>query len=247
MSIIQAILVGLVYYCGSSFWLNGYLTITRPFVAATLVGVIMGDPTKGAIIGANIQMIYMGWMSVGGSQPTDACLAGTLATAFAIGSGLDTNVALAMAAPLGLIGSIVWIGRNTMNVFVLHLADKIAAKGKWKQLTIVNTFVPQIILLCITFVPVSLAAYFGVSAVSGIINYISDNVLGILSNIGGVLPAVGIALNMKVIMKKSLVPYFFFGFFLSAYFNLSLVGIAAVFIGVAALYMFNQEANREGI
>lgn len=240
MTIIQAILVGLIYYFGSSFWLNGYLTVTRPFIAATLVGFALGDPTKGAIIGANIQMIYMGWMSVGGAQPSDACLAGTLATAFAIASGMETNVALAMAAPIGLLGSIVWVGRNTLNVFVLHIADKVAAQGKWKELFIINTFVPQIILLCITFLPVTLAAYFGVDVVEGIINNVGAKALGVLGNIGGVLPAVGIALNMKVIMKAKIVPYFFMGFFLSAYFNLSLVGIAAVFACVAAVYMMNE-------
>lgn len=93
--------------------------------------------------------------------------------------------------------------------------------------------------------PVTIAAYFGVNAVSEIIKFIGDDVLGILANIGGVLPAVGIALNMKVIMKKSIIPYFFFGFFLSAYFNLSLVGIAAIFICVAALYMFKENNTQE--
>lgn len=240
MTVIEAILVGLVYYFGSSFWLNGYLTVTRPFIAATLVGVVLGDPAKGAIIGANIQMIYMGWMSVGGAQPSDACLAGTLATAYAIASGMETNVALAMAAPIGLLGSIVWVGRNTMNVFVLHIGDKFAAKGDIKGLFIANTLLPQIILLCITFLPISLAAYFGVDVVEGIINNVGGNILGILGNIGGVLPAVGIALNMKVIMKAKLVPYFFLGFFLCAYFNLSLVGVAAIFMAIAAIYLLND-------
>ena len=241
MTIIQAILVGLVYYFGSSFWLNGYLTVTRPFIAATLVGCVLGDPTKGAIIGANIQMIYMGWMSVGGAQPSDACLAGTLATAYAIASGMETNVALAMAAPIGLLGSIVWVGRNTMNVFVLHIGDKFAEKGDIKGLFVANTLLPQLILLCITFLPITLAAYFGVDVVEGIINNVGGNVLGVLGNIGGVLPAVGIALNMKVIMKNKLVPYFFLGFFLCAYFNLSLVGVAAIFMAVAAIYLLNDK------
>ena len=241
MSVIQAILVGLVYYCGSSFWLNGYLTVTRPFIAATLVGCVLGDPVTGAIMGANIQMIYMGWMSVGGAQPSDACLAGTLATAYAIASGLDIDVALAMAAPIGLLGGIVWVGRNTMNVFVLHIADKFAEKGDTKALFIANTFLPQLILLCITFLPISLAAYFGVDVVEGIINNVGGNVLGILGNIGGVLPAVGIALNMKVIMKNNLVPYFFLGFFCCAYFNLSLVGVAAIFITIAAIYLLSTK------
>ncbi len=236
MTLVQAILVGLVYYMGSSCWLNGYLTVTRPFIAATLVGIIMGNPVQGAIIGANIQMIYMGWMSVGGSQPTDACLAGTLATAFALGSGLETSVALTMSVPLGILGGIVWIGRNTLNVFVMHLADKPAANGEWQKFFALNTLAPQPVLLLITAVPVTLAAYFGTSAISGVLDFVGNNVLGVLATIGGVLPAVGIALNLKIIMKPRVAPYFFLGFFLAAYFGLSLVALAAISACVAALY-----------
>ena len=245
MTVLQAILVGLVYYMGSYCWLIGYLTVTRPFVAATLVGIIMGQPVEGAVIGASIQLIYMGWMSVGGSQPSDACMAGTLATAFALGSNLDVNVALTLAVPLGLLGGIVWIGRNTFNVFFLHLADKAAAKGDAKHMFIYNTLLPQTVLLAITFVPVSIAAYFGTAAVSGIIEFVGANVLGVLATIGGVLPAVGIALTLKIIMKKRVAPYFFLGFLLCAYLGVSLVGVAAFAFVAAALYLISDSKNEE--
>lgn len=245
MTILQAILVGLVYYLGSSCWLNGYLTITRPFVAATLVGIIMGQPLEGAIIGANIQMVYMGWMSVGGSQPSDACLAGTLATAFALGSNLDVNVALTLAVPLGLLGSVVWVGRNSLNVFILHMADKPAREGNVKPFFALNTLAPQLILLLITFVPVTLAAYFGTDAIATLLDFVGANILGVLGTIGGVLPAVGIALTLKIIMKKSVAPYFFLGFLLVAYFGLTLVGVAAFAFIAAAMYLLSENKNGE--
>ena len=245
MTVLQAILIGLVYYMGSSCWLIGYLTVTRPFVAATLVGIIMGQPVEGAIIGASIQLIYMGWMSVGGAQPSDPCMAGTLATAFALGSNLDINVALTLAVPIGVLGGIVWIGRNTINVFILHLADKPCREGNSKVLFFYNTILPQFFLLLITFVPVSLAAYFGTSAVSGVLEYVGQNVLGVLATVGGVLPAVGIALTLKIIMKKRVAPYFFLGFLLSAYLGLSLVGVAAFAFIAAAMYLMKDNKNGE--
>ena len=247
MTVLQAILIGLVYYMGSSCWLIGYLTVTRPFIAATLVGIIMGQPVEGAIIGASIQLIYMWWMSVGGSQPSDACMAGTLATALALGTNMDVNVALTLAVPLGVIGSVVWIGRNTFNVLFLHMADKAASKGNAKSMFIYNTLLPQIVLLLITFVPVSLAAYFGTTAVSSVLEYVGDNILGIFGTIGGVLPAVGIALTLKIVMKGGAVPYFFLGFMLTAYLGVSLVGVAAFAVIAAALYLFNHPHKEEGL
>ena len=86
MTVLQAILIGVVYYLGSAPWAIGYLTVCKPLVAGTLVGCILGAPAEGAIMGATIQLIYLGWMSVGGSQPSDPALAGTLATALAIAS-----------------------------------------------------------------------------------------------------------------------------------------------------------------
>lgn len=241
MTVLQAILIGLIYYLGSSCWLIGYLTITRPFVAATCVGIVMGQPLQGAIIGASVQMVYMGWTSVGGAQPSDACLAGTLSTAYALANNLSVETALTLSVPLGILGGIVWVGRNSFNVIPLHFADKAAEKGNWKALFAWNTYAPQVILLLITFVPVSLAAYFGTAVVEGIVNFVGNNVLGVLGTIGGVLPAVGIALTLKIIMKNDLIPYYFLGFLATAYFHVSIVGIAAFAIVIAALYLINNK------
>jgi mannose/fructose/N-acetylgalactosamine-specific phosphotransferase system component IIC len=67
----------------------------------------------------------------------------------------------------------------------------------------------------------------------------------ILTLIGGVLPAVGIALNLKVIMKKSVAPYFFMGFFLVSYLGMTMMGVAAFAIAAAALYLFNDMQKAE--
>lgn len=79
---------------------------------------------QGAVIGATINLVYLGFMSAGGSMPADMGLAGVLGTAYAIVGGLDTDTALALAVPIGILGTIVWAGRMTFDCFFVHMADK---------------------------------------------------------------------------------------------------------------------------
>ena len=245
MTVLQAILIGVVYYLGSAPWAIGYLTVCKPLVAGTLVGCILGAPAEGAIMGATIQLIYLGWMSVGGSQPSDPALAGTLATALAIASQRDTGVALTLSVPLGMLGTFVWVGRNTFNVVISHMADKPTREANTRGIWRVNVLYPQPVLLLMTVLPVALAAYFGPEFVQSALDFLGTRVLGILTLIGGVLPAVGIALNLKVIMKKSVAPYFFMGFFLVSYLGMTMMGVAAFAIAAAALYLFNDMQKAE--
>jgi len=79
----QAFWIGIIYYLGNSTWLAGvgYYTLYRPLVAGTLVGLVLGDPVQGAIMGATINLIYLGFISAGGALPGDPALAGTVGTA----------------------------------------------------------------------------------------------------------------------------------------------------------------------
>lgn len=247
ITVFKAILIGLVYYCGSSFWLNGWLSITRPFIGATIVGIIMGDPTAGAMIGASIQLIYMGWMLVGGATTTDSTFAGVVATALAIAGGLETGAALTLAVPLGLIASWVWGLRNTINTFIMHLADKAAAEGNVKAIAPIAIWLPQIPLLLITALPTALLVYFGSDVISTAFEAMGTGVMNVLNTVGGVLPALGIALTLKLIMKKSLIPYFFLGFLLAASMGMSPLVVACFSVIAAALYVMPKlKADSEG-
>ena len=60
ITLIQALLIGIVYYLGNigTPWLSllGSISVVyKPLVAGTLVGFILGDPVQGCIIGAAIR------------------------------------------------------------------------------------------------------------------------------------------------------------------------------------------------
>jgi PTS system mannose-specific IIC component len=156
MTVLQAILIAILYYVANSPWpfggLGNYATIYRPMVSGLVVGIILGDPVTGTIVGATINLMYIGFISAGGSMPADMSLAGILGTAIAITSGIDAEAAVAFAVPLGLLGALVWVGRLTLDSFFVRVADKYVEEGKPEKVWIANILLPQVLLFFMTFI-----------------------------------------------------------------------------------------------
>ena len=73
----------------------GLWTLQRPLVCGFLTGCLLGQPVTGAVVGATINLVYLGFISAGGSMPADMALAGVLGVADAITGNLDADTALA--------------------------------------------------------------------------------------------------------------------------------------------------------
>jgi len=239
MSFVQALLCGIFYYLNAGPWLMGagYYTIGKPLVLGFLVGLILGDPVKGTIVGATIQLIYLGVMSTGGSYPADPALAGIIGTAAAIQGGLSAEEAVAVAVPIGLAGTVLFQLRMLSAVPFTHMADNAAAEGNTKKVFLANIVYPQIALAAIYVIPCTLACMYGVNAISNVINALAGTrVLAVLSTIGGMLSVIGIAMNMKAIYKGDARAFFYVGFLLSVYFNLNMLAISILALLFAIIY-----------
>lgn len=242
INVLQAFLIALIYYLGNGPWLAGvgYYTLYRPLVGGTLVGCVLGDPVTGAIVGATINLIYLGFISAGGALPGDPALAGTVCTAIAIASKLDPQAALALAVPIGLLGTLIWFLRMTVDSVFVHWADRYAEKGDIRGVSLMNVVPSQIFLFIISFFPVFFASLYGPDAVSALINALGGSVLHVLIVVGGLMPALGIAMNMMGIAKRDTIIYYFLGFFLTEFLKLSIIGVAA-FAVVAAYINFIRD------
>lgn len=82
ISIIQAILIGTLYYLTNNGvpWLTGLgsVSIRQPICAGTIVGLILGKPVEGCIMGATINTLYLGFVNAGGTLPTDPGIGGVV-------------------------------------------------------------------------------------------------------------------------------------------------------------------------
>ena len=63
----------------------------RPLVSGFMAGVILGDPVKGAMVGAQINILYLGFIGAGGAFSGDICLAGVVGTTIAITGNLPVG------------------------------------------------------------------------------------------------------------------------------------------------------------
>lgn len=237
VSWVQALLVSLLAYVGISSWIFGvgYFTVYRPLIGGTLVGLALGDVVKGMQIGAAINAMYLGFISTGGSLPSDLIFAGYIGTALAMIADLDAQTAVALVVPLGLLGSAIWFLRMTVSSFFVHWADRLAEKGNATGVAAVNLWAGQSLLFLLYTIPTFVAVYFGADAVQAFVAAIPEKWITGLAMVGGMLPAVGIGMLLSYMGRRELIPYFLIGFLLAVYFNLPIMVIAL--FGLAAAYL----------
>lgn len=243
-TLIQSILLGILAFIGYIDSCFGTAMIRRPLVMGPLVGLVMGDMTKGIMIGAAIELVWLGAFQIGASNPPDVTSGGILGTAFAIATGQDIAAAVALAVP---IATLVLVFQNVVYIFVLPIfcrkADKYALEAdtqgveRMHILGILSCSVPFAILVGVSF-------YLGTPIIEGVLNSIPEFIMNGMTIATGLLPALGFALLARMIINKKVVPFFFFGFLLATYFELPLTGIA-LFGFFIALLLVNMESKKE--
>ena len=112
----QAILIGLVAMCVTFEWALGTCLASRPIVTGVLIGLVMGDLQTGIIVGATLEMVFIGSVTIGAAVPPDVITGGILGTAFAISTGQGAEVALTLAFP---IASLYLIIDNALTLIVM--------------------------------------------------------------------------------------------------------------------------------
>lgn len=229
----------------SQWWFFAPVTrcLTYPLTTGLLVGLFMGNPMLGMLSGATIQLVYLGWINTGGVMPSNTMVAGIFGTALTILSGASPKLAVTFAVPFSLIGLLMVEIYQSVNSFWVHRADAELARGNVKAIRFLN-YVPSLIVAIIVYgIPAFCLVFFGRGWAQGMLNMIPKSLTTALEVVGALMPALGIAMLLNYLGKKTLIPYFFIGFFLTAYLKLQIMAIA-IFAGLLAYLLYiNQKAN----
>src|SRR5699024_12340369 len=84
-------------------------------------------------------------------------------------------------------------------------------------------------------IPVFLTLSFGQNLVDVVLDYAPDWLMGGLSVAGGLLPAVGLAILLGYLPTVDNIHYLIIGFFLAAYIEVLMIGVALVGLAIAIL------------
>lgn len=232
--LVKTILIGLVSAWGVLDYQVGTLYTFRPLVLSVIVGAILGDVHQGIIIGANLELLFMGAISVGAYIPPDVNVGGVLATAFAISMGKSVEAAVALAMPIATLALGISNILAAVTPVFLKIADKGAEEGNYKKVVFTHWLMGTITVVE-KFLLVTFAFYLGADKVQSLLDFIPQFILDGMGVAAGMLPAMGFAMLLRMIVSKRLIPYFVLGFVLISYANIPVLGIALIALIIVAI------------
>lgn len=240
---IQALLVGLIVFIGKADYFVGTANLGRPLVLGALVGIVLGDVKTGVMLGFELELVFMGMQAIGASIPPDMILG----TAFAISTGSGVETAITIAMPAAMLSAIVVnLFYGVITPLMAKMADRYAEEDNDKGIELV--FLSNGFLFDLSFAIIAFVCFlFGGDAVTALLKAIPSWLTSGIGIAAGILPAVGFAQLISMISNKQIAVFFFFGFLLSAYLGIPVLGIVCfsiVLVGVLMMaHLFAPATN----
>lgn len=215
--IVQALIVGLVVAVAKFLDWWGSTQLARPIFIVALLGFLLGHPTEGIIIGAQLELIFLGNVSLGGVMPSDITLGSIFGAAFAMLTNSDLTVAITLAVPISMLGTLLYsfmkmVITSLVPRFEKHIKDK--NYRKFSRLWHMQFWGFELAYFLLGFIVILV----GADAVKAFVEWLPAWVQSSMTVASTMLPAIGLALLLKMLWQKSLAPYYFLGFALGAFF-----------------------------
>lgn len=237
----QGILLSLMaVIVGIDFWLEG-LFIFRPIIVSTLTGLILGDVKIGLLAGGLTELAFAGLTPAGGTQPPNPVLAGIMTTVIAYTTKSTPEASIGLALPFSfLMQYILLFYYSTFSLFMAK-SDKYAEEADTESFTRIN-LLPTFIVAITYGIIVFLSAYVAQDAMKALVNSMPEWLTHGFAVAGGLLPAVGFGMLLKVMLKKQYVPYLIVGFLFASFIQYSnLLPVALIGAAIALVDYFNPK------
>ena len=221
-----------------------HLGFRKPLLAGVVVGILLGDPKQGLIIAGTLELMWLGTNNVGAYQPPDVISGSVVGVAIGILTGGGVEAGVAVAIPVALLVQQLSMVIMTTNVSLVHSADKIVESGKFGG-TDKLQYLGGVFFFLSRAIPVFLAVALGAPAVQAVLDSVPKFVLTGLGVASKLIPAVGLAMLLTMMMKKNMWIFLTLGFALATFLNLNTIAVAVFALCSAALYdiMMNRSGS----
>jgi PTS system N-acetylgalactosamine-specific IIC component len=238
----EALLIALLAGITGIDLFNGLTHIHRPLVTGLLVGLILGDVQTGLITGGMLELVWMGMAPLAGAQPPNVVIGGIIGASFAILANQDPQVAVGIAVPFAVAAQAGVTLLFTVFSPVMHKADEYAEEGNLQGIANIN-YLGLTILFVSYFIVAFLPIYFGAEAAEAAVGMLPQTFIDGLSVAGGMMPAIGFALLLKIMFKKQYTGFLIIGFVLVAYLELPILAVALLSVSIALYDYFKNQGN----
>lgn len=241
ITLIQAILIGLwTAFCYAGM-LWGIFT-NRAIVLSFGVGVILGDLPTALQCGAIAELAFMGFgVGAGGTVPPNPIGPGIIGTLMAITMpDVTPESALSLSIPFAVAIQFLQTAIYTVRAGAPESAANALAQQNFTKFRIHANL--TIILFAVVGFALGFLGAFSMDTLNMLVALIPQWLLNGLTVAGGMLPAIGFAMIMSVMLKKELVPFALLGYILAGFLGMPVIGIALVG-AVFAIKHYNETEN----
>ena len=248
LGFIQVFLLSLfiAFMAVETYWWGGAIYIARPVFAGPLVGLLMGDLETGLIVGAAVELVFLGGLAMGAYSPPNAYIGGMVGTALAIISG-SNELGITLAYPIGLLVQMLNYVVTSINIVWVEKAEALLKKGIvkgvsfWHYMSIFTRMIVQF------FLPTFIALWVGSSAVQSIYDSIPEWLSAGLTVSANILPAIGMASIIVTLGIKKAWPFFLLGYVLVSYMGMGTMPVALIALALAFIVygLKNNNADEE--
>ena len=177
--LLNALLLSLIYLVSRTDMINGYMMLTKPIVLGPLVGLVLGDLQAGILIGATLELAFIGVMNIGISVSMDVSIATIVGGGLAILSGQDAAFALTIAIPTGILFNMLkTFIRVVMQYWIVEMqkACEIGDYKKVERYHWLTWWLFSLIMMILVFASI----YLGTGAVQAVVDFIPQGFLTII-------------------------------------------------------------------
>lgn len=240
ITFIQAVLIGLwTAFCYSGM-LWGIFT-NRAIVLSFGVGLVLGDLGTALQCGAIAELAFMGFgVGAGGTVPPNPIGPGIIGTLMAITMPEVTpESALSLSIPFAVAIQFLQTAIYTVRAGAPESAANALAKQNFSKFRLHANL--TVVLFAVVGFALGFLGAFSMETLNMLVTLIPDWLLKGLTVAGGMLPAIGFAMIMSVMLKKEFIPFALLGYILAAFFGLPVIGIALVGAVFALKHYFDTE------
>lgn len=245
--LIQALIIAIWAGLCSLDQFGPHLGFRKPLLAGFVVGIILGDLKTGLIIAGTLELMWLGVNNVGAYQPPDVISGSIVGVAIGILSGGGVATGVAVAIPVSLLVQQLSMLVMTTNISLVHKADKIVEEGAYDKIDKLQ-YLGAMFFFLSRALPVFIAIYLGAPAIEYILQVIPESIMTGLTVASKVIPAVGLAMLLTMMVKKNMWMFLILGFSLTTFLQIPTIALAligACFAGIYDLVMLKQDKESD--
>lgn len=221
---------------------GGYLQhmslIGRPIFIGFIMGLLLGDMKTGILVGAQLELAFLGIVVIGASAAADPAIATIITVALSILNHLPSETVIPLGLTIGYASSALANMKMIFAEMFVPAADKSLVEDNEKKFNLVvwfGTFVSGFLLdpiIC------SLGVLLGGDLLESWINGLPPFVLTGIGAAGAMLPALGISMILTLLMNQRTAIYFLSGFVIYKYLHVDMMFMLVIGLLIALTDFF---------